>query len=108
MGDELIVVVARDETVKKVKTKKPQLSEKKRLNILKNHPLVDRAILGEKKDKFKVILKYKPDILALGYDQYIFTFLLPKLFIKNKLNTTIRRIAPYHPNIFKSSLLREQ
>ncbi|MBU2524710.1 adenylyltransferase/cytidyltransferase family protein [Patescibacteria group bacterium] len=106
LGDQVIAVVARDLTVKQIKKKEPEISEKKRLNALKNHPLIDKAILGEKSDKFKVILKHKPDILALGYDQFVFTFLLPKFLIKNKLNIEIKRIDPYNPQIFKSSVLR--
>lgn len=106
LGNHLIAVVARDETVTKIKGRKPDNDEKTRLQAVKTHPLVDKAVLGNPGDKFKVILKFQPDILALGYDQYVFTFLLPKFIIKNKLKITINRLNPYKPEIFKSSLLR--
>lgn len=106
LGDYLIAVVARDETVRKIKHHLPDHGEKERLQVLKNHPLVDKAVLGDHEDKFKVILKYRPDILALGYDQFVFTYLLPGFLIRNKMNTDLQRLAPFKPEIFKSSLLK--
>lgn len=108
MGDELIAVVARDETVKKIKKQLPDHAEKERLAKVKAHPLVDKAILGNRDDKFKVVLKYRPDIIALGYDQFVFTYMLPQKIIEHKLNTTIKRIDAYKPDIFKSSLIRKK
>ena len=43
--DYLIVVVARDKTVKKVKGKLPVHNESKRLNEIKKLKLIDHAIL---------------------------------------------------------------
>lgn len=107
LGNYLVAVVAKDETVGKIKNRKPDNNERVRLQKLKDHPLVDKAILGNPGDKFKVILKYQPDILALGYDQFVFTYMLPKFIIDNKLNISIHRLNPYKPEIFKSSLLRQ-
>ena len=45
-GDYLIVVVARDKTVKKVKKHLPRLKEKQRLVALKNCELANKAALG--------------------------------------------------------------
>lgn len=106
LGDYLIVVVARDETVRKIKHHSPDHSEKERLHILKNHPLVDKAVLGDHEDKLKVILKHRPDIIALGYDQFVFTYLLPGFLIRNKLNTHLQRLEAFQPEIFKSSLIK--
>ncbi|RLG93541.1 FAD synthase [Candidatus Bathyarchaeota archaeon] len=70
---ELIVVIARDETVRKFKGRDPVFSETERLEIVRNLKPVDMAILGYKIDDeyafYKVILDYRPDIIALGYDQ---------------------------------------
>ena len=67
---ELIVIVARDNTVKKRKGKKPIMPENQRRALVESLKVVDEAILGyEKFDIEKVIEKIKPDILVFGYDQ---------------------------------------
>lgn len=106
LGSSLIVVVARDETVKKVKGFKPGFNERKRLRDVANCKHVDKAVLGNPDDKYAVIRKYKPDILALGYDQFVFTYGLENLFIKEKLDIEIIRLKAFEPQTFKSSLIR--
>jgi FAD synthetase len=105
-GDYLIVVVARDDTVKKVKNRKPKHNEKKRQKALK--PYADKVLLGYKTDKYKIIEKYRPDIIALGYDQVSFTKDLRKELKKRKLNPKIIKLKPYKSHKYKSSLLRNQ
>jgi len=107
-GDYLIVVVARDKTVRSIKGALPDKPERKRLKAIKSLPYVDKAILGNKDDKFKLIRQLKPDIIALGYDQFVFTYELEKLLIRNKLNTRIVRLKPYMPEINKSSIIKQK
>jgi FAD synthetase len=107
LGDQLIVVVARDDTVRKVKTKTAMYSERKRLRDVGKSEHVDKAVLGNSDDKYKVIKKYKPNILALGYDQFVFTYGLKQLFIKEGLNTKIVRLQAFEPKTFKSSIIRQ-
>lgn len=107
LGDYLIVIVARDETVKNIKGEYPKYPEKERLNIVKQHRLVDKAVLGEIGDKHKVVLKYRPDFIALGYDQFTFTYRLEKILIDAKINAEIHRLKAFKPEIFKSSLLKK-
>ncbi len=106
LGETLIVTVARDVTVKKIKGFDPTHNEKTRLKNVSNCQYVDKAVLGNPDDKYKVIKKYKPNILALGYDQFVFTYDLKKFFIKEKLDIEIIRLEPYQPQAFKSSILR--
>jgi len=108
LGDQLIVVVARDETVKKVKSAAPKNHERKRLRDVAADPNVDKAVLGNLDDKYKVIKKYKPNILALGYDQFVFTYGLEQLFIKEKLDVDTIRLKAFEPRTFKSSLIRQE
>lgn len=107
LGDELVVVVARDETVKRVKNQKPHHAERRRLREVAACKHVDKALLGHADDKYRVIRKVKPDILALGYDQFVFTYGLKQLFIKEKMNTQIIRLNAFEPNTFKSSLIKK-
>ena len=53
-GDYLIVAVARDDTVKKVKGKLPCLNQKKRLSMVRNIAAVDKAVFGRKKYYYKL------------------------------------------------------
>ncbi|MCD6434252.1 MAG: FAD synthase, partial [Candidatus Diapherotrites archaeon] len=73
LGDKLIVVVARDSNVEKIKGSKPWENEATRLAKVSSLPFVDSAILGKENfsERFKIIAEQKPDIIALGYDQEI-------------------------------------
>ena len=105
-GGFLIVVVARDETVLKVKGHEARNGENERLEVLKNSNLVDEAVLGNLNDKYAVIEKFRPEVIALGYDQKVN---LPEL--KNKLKefnlkTKIIRLKSYKPEVYKSSKIK--
>lgn len=67
---KLIVIVARDSTVKKRKGKKPVMSEDQRRSVVESLKVVDDAVLGyEEFNIEKVIEKIKPDVIAVGHDQ---------------------------------------
>jgi FAD synthetase len=68
LGDELIVVVACDDTVRKNKHE-PITPEKMRVQIVGSLKPVDRAILGKDGDIFDVVREISPDIIVLGFDQ---------------------------------------
>jgi FAD synthetase len=68
LGDELVVVVAADATVRKRKHE-PVNPQAMRLEMVSNLKVVDRAVLGREGDMFSVVEELKPDIIALGYDQ---------------------------------------
>ena len=106
LGDEIIAIIARDKTVKTIKGDAPDHNEKERLQNLKNTGWAEKVILGDAKDKSKVVKLYRPDIIALGYDQFAFTYTLHQLFIKLKLDAKIVRMKPYRPDMYKSSLIK--
>ncbi len=108
LGDKVMAIVARDKTVKTIKGDLPDHSEKDRLKNLQETEWTDFAILGNNKDKTKVIKSYRPDIIALGYDQFAFTYRLEKLVIDLKLNTRIVRLKPYRPDMYKSSIIKRE
>lgn len=105
-GDKLIVVVARDKTVKQIKTRQPVKTEKQRVKDVKASNIADKVILGDKHDKHKAIRTYRPNVIALGYDQMVFTQTLKKTIIDLGLDTIIVRIAPHFPHVFKSSIIK--
>lgn len=108
LGTEVIAVLARDKTVKNIKGELPDHNEKERFALLKETLWADNIILGHPKDKMKAIKIYRPDIIALGYDQFAFTYSLEKLIIDLKLDTKIVRLKPYRPDMYKSSLIKNK
>ncbi len=101
-GDSLVIIVAKDSTVKKIKGRLPIHSETVRLKSLEALAIADRVRLGNSGDKHQVIREEKPDVIALGYDQKFFTEGLDKVLEKP---ITIVRLSPYKPEIYKSSKL---
>jgi len=101
----LIVVIARDKTVKQVKGKASRHNEKQRLGTVNGLKLADKVILGSLTDKYAAIKKYQPDIIALGYDQKYFTERLKDALKKFKLNAKIIRLKPFKPHKYKTSIL---
>ena len=108
LGDYLIVVISRDKTVKQIKGELPLHSEKHRAHAVEQSGIPDKVVLGYHGDKHKVLKKFRPNIIALGYDQFVFTQKLEKTLIDLKLDATIQRIDAYFPQVFKSSLLKKQ
>ena len=106
-GTNIIAVIAKDKTVRTIKGFYPDHNEKQRMQNLKNTQWAEKVVLGDAKDKTKAIKTHKPDIIALGYDQFAFTYALPKLLIEFKLNTKIIRLKPYRPSLYKSSIIKK-
>ena len=66
----LVVIVARDETVHRLKGSDPVIPEDQRRAIVESLEVVDEALLGfEDLDLTRVIQQLKPDLIAVGHDQ---------------------------------------
>ena len=70
LGDELVVVVAHDDTVRKQKHE-PVTNQELRRRMVEGLKPVDKAIVGNPPSEpiFDILNIVKPDIIALGYDQ---------------------------------------
>lgn len=68
LGDELVVVVARDTTAERFKHR-PILPEAQRLQMVAALKPVDRAMLGNEGNIYEILTEIRPDVIALGYDQ---------------------------------------
>jgi FAD synthetase len=103
----LIAVIARDETVARVKKHQTKNNERKRMLVLKKSDLADKVVLGNLRDKYAIVKKYKPDVIALGYDQNIFTDGLKEKLKELGLDKTrLIRLKSYYPKKYKSSLIK--
>lgn len=93
---KLIVIVARDKTVERLKGRKPVLPEDQRRAIVEALKVVDEAILGyEDIDMYRVIEEIKPDIIALGYDKGDLEKELKKYVEERGLNIEVIRIGKF-------------
>lgn len=108
LGDYLIVVIARDRTVRQTKGMPALNSQRRRAANIRKTGIADKVILGYQSDKHKVLKKYRPAVIALGYDQFIFTQKLEKTLIDLKLDAVIKRLDAYFPQVYKSSLLKKR
>jgi FAD synthetase len=94
LGDELAVVVACDETVRKLKHE-PVTPEMMRLALVKELKVVDEAYLGNKDDMYSIVEEIKPDIIALGYDQIHNEKQIMKELKKRNLDAKVVRLTKH-------------
>jgi FAD synthetase len=101
---KLIVIVARDSTVKKRKGKKPVMPEDQRRSLVEALKVVDEALLGYKDfDISKVVEKIKPDIIAVGHDQKGIEREVRKAVAEKNLNIQIVKIGKFGKEELNSS-----
>ena len=102
----LIVSIARDKNVFKIKGEYPNFKERARMNLVKKSNLADQVILSGIKNHLPHIVKIRPDIIALGYDQKAYVENLKK-DLKNKgILVKVVRLKPYKEKIYKNHLLK--
>lgn len=70
LGDELIVIIAHDETVRKQKHE-PVTGQELRRRMVEGLKPVDTAMIGNPPGVpiFDILEQVEPDVIALGYDQ---------------------------------------
>ena len=72
-GDHLTVIIANDTTVRKMKGE-PILSDERRAEVVLQLKPVNEVVIGRTGDMLDIIVEdIKPDVIALGFDQSLFT-----------------------------------
>ena len=104
-GDLLIVSIARDNRVIKIKGRKPINNERRRTILVSSIRYVDFTLLGSKGDIFGVVKKIKPNIITIGYDQTHQISELRRRVKINNLSIKIKKLDSPIPHV-KSSNLR--
>lgn len=103
LGDRLVVIVARDENVFRIKGFFPEYSEKERLQSIRNSGVADEVLLGKRGEDFlKIVSEIAPDLLAVGYDQHI-----PPHFSECFPQILFCTIPAKNPEKWKSSFYRK-
>lgn len=107
LGKPLIAVVARDCNVLKIKGHEPQQVEKERTRrvrtTLNKLGIPGKAMLGNLKNQWLVLRKFRPEIIALGYDQKVNLKQLKSEIARFRFSCSIKRLKPYRPEKYKSS-----
>jgi len=101
---ELIVVIARDESVFKIKGYYPIFPSDQRLKLIQSLKMVDKAVLGYKgEDHLKVIEDLTPNIVVLGYDQPFSVTELHDTLFKREVDVKVVRLEKYGDSPYNSS-----
>jgi len=104
LGDRLYVVVARDANVVALKGRPPDHDEGERRRRVAELGIATEVRLGHPgRDLLRVVAEIEPDVIALGYDQQA-----PAGLREACPGCRIVRLAPHHPERYKSSLLRRR
>lgn len=93
LGDELYVIVARDSMIKH--KPKPVIPETQRLAMVKALRIVDKAQLGSEGDIFEPLCLIKPDIIALGKNQFFDEKKLESELKGHGINAKVVRIQSF-------------
>ena len=94
LGDCLVVVVATDSTVRKLKHE-PVTPQETRLSLIRELRIVDETYLGREDDMYAIVEEIRPDIITLGYDQIHNETQIKKELQKRKLDVKIVRLPKY-------------
>ncbi len=103
-GSRLVVIVARDETINKLKGKPPVIPEDQRRAVIEALKVVDEALLGyEDINMLKVINLIKPNIIAVGYDQQNIEDMTNEAIRTQKLPIKVIRLGRFGKTDLNSS-----
>lgn len=95
LGDELVVIVARDANVKH--KPRPIIPQDQRILMVSALKTVDRAVLGDEVDIFRPIEELQPDIITLGYDQHFDAILLKEELATRGIEAGVVRLEEHDP-----------
>ena len=107
LGDVLVAVVARDSTIRRRKGREPISPEKDRAALLSALRQVDVALLGVEGNIYEMLEKVRPDVVALGYDQYHAESEIVKEASRRGLKVTVVRLDSPDTSIKTTRLLQD-
>jgi FAD synthetase len=102
-GVRLHVVIARDESVLRIKRRAPHHSQAERRRLVAALRVVDVAFIGARNDFVRSVRRVLPDLIVLGYDQ---RGTWEATLRKAGIDAPIVRCRPYRSARLKSSRMR--
>jgi FAD synthetase len=102
-GVHVSVVVARDDSVRRIKHRAPHHSERERRALIAALKPVDEAFVGAANDFIASVRRVDPDLIVLGYDQ---KGSWEDALRANGIHARIVRCPPYEGGRLKTSMLR--
>ena len=106
-GDCLVIAVAQDAVVHRLKNKKPHFTLTSRILALQKSRVADEVVAGDIDiGTWGVLEKYKPDVIAIGYDQKALQKGIEAHIKNNHLKIKLVVLDPHKPEIYKSSRVR--
>lgn len=107
LGERLVISVAQNSVVQKLKGRPPRKPLGERLAELCASGLADEAAPGDAElGNWSAVQKYRPNIVALGYDQTKLEAKLREFIKKEDLPVTLITLPAHKPDTYHSSLLR--
>ena len=108
-GDQVIVALAQDNVIEKLKSHQPGQSFNERKKALEESGLVHKVYKGDAVlGNYRTLSLDHPDVIALGYDQDQLSADLSKWMQRYHVPLPIVRIESFKPDTYKTSLLRKQ
>lgn len=113
-GCFLVASIARDRNVFRIKGRYPDRNERQRAAAVRKSGWADEVILAGQGKYLPHILRMRPNIIALGYDQKAYVREL-KRDLKNlsaqagkNILIKVVRLKPYKEKIYKNHLLKKK
>lgn len=108
-GNQLVVAVAEDSTVKKLKGVLPNTPLPNRIKKLEDEGLADKIISGDEEiGKWKVVKREIPDVICLGYDQKELATALMRALPSFGFKLEVVIIKDYEGGKFHNTLLNRK
>lgn len=104
-GDYLIAVIPQDHVVEALKGRKPRYPVRERLRTLEMEDAVDQVVMGDgEPGAWEVVRTYRPDVIAVGYDQKALEKSLRDYFAAALRRPRLKRMPGYKVHQHRTSL----
>ncbi|MFH1285608.1 MAG: adenylyltransferase/cytidyltransferase family protein [Candidatus Micrarchaeota archaeon] len=101
-GELLVVIIASDETVRKIKSREPFHVEEERRKIVSALKPVDLAIVGAHGNRLETVKRVHPNAIVFGYDQAMEWARV----LENEGIKMVKLENHLHEHVFKTSRIR--
>jgi cytidyltransferase-like protein len=105
LGNTLVVVIATDGSVERNKGRAPVTDQATRVGLVSSLRLVDLALPGNKGSIYDILLRIRPDVVALGYDQRHSGEEIEREAAKRGLRVRAARLGTTVPDLKTSKIL---